>query len=98
MENNALIEEDITKGYILGTIQLFDLNGEKLDIEIKDLGQGNYEFIMPDTDVYVDLVLSLVPVNPETYDIAYVLVFGLLFSSVLIGVLYSVRRSYRKYE
>ncbi len=89
--------KDIKKGYVFGTVALFDLDGKKLDVEIKKIGDGIYEFIMPESDVYVDLVLTPVPVNPETYDGANIVIILLLFSAVLMGILYSIKKYYKKY-
>ena len=90
--------KDIDKGYVFESVVLSDLEGNKLDIEIKKIDAGIYEFIMPESDVYVDLVLSLVPVNPETYDNASLVIIILLISSIILGLLYSAKRLIKRYE
>ena len=89
--------KNISKGYVLGEVLLLDLDGNELDIEMKNLGNGLYEFVMPDNDVYIDLVLTTVK-NPNTFDNVYIIVILLFISAIFIGVLYSVGKGLGKFE
>ena len=88
--------KNISKGYVLGEVLISDTEGNKLDVELKDLGNGNYEFVMPENDLYIDVVLT--SVNPRTADNAYIIIILLVASAIFSGVLYTLRKGINKFE
>jgi hypothetical protein len=88
--------KNISKGYVLGEVVISDTDGNKLDIELKDLENGNFEFVMPESDLYIDVILT--SVNPRTADNAYIIVIILVASAIFSGVLYTLRKGINKFE
>lgn len=88
--------KNISKGYVFGSLVINSDSGTKLDVQVKDLGNGRYEFTMPSSNVYIDAVLTTV--NPRTYDNTYIIVILLFASAIFLGVLYILRRNVNQFE
>lgn len=64
------------------------------EIEYKKNKDGQYEFIMPNSDVLIDAIFTKKEVNPETTDFI-VIVFGILLIVSLV-ILYIKHRNIMK--
>lgn len=88
--------KNISTGYALESIIITVEGKENSNINLKDLGNGNYEFIMPRANVYVDAILTTV--NPRTYDNTSLIIILLFASAIFLGVLYILKKGVNQFE
>ena len=92
----TLSVKNVSKGYGFGSIVLYDGEGNKIALELTEVSEGVYEFTMPESDVYVDVILTTV--NPETYDNTSIIVIILIVSTIFLAVLYTLKKGVEKFE
>lgn len=87
-----VVNIELEEGYSIENITILDMDNN--EIEYKKNKDGQYEFIMPDSDVLIDAIFTKKEVNPETTDFI-VIVFGVLLIVSLV-ILYIKHRNIMK--
>ena len=94
--NNELLEEGIVvlfrvetkKDYLLSGLEIKDENGN--NVEFREIGNGEYEFIMPATNVTItpqfkdNNIINQITTNPKTGS-NIMLVLGIIFINLVFG-------------
>lgn len=77
-----VVNIELEEGYFIENITILDMDNN--EIEYKKNKDGQYEFIMPNSDVLIDAIFTEKAVNPETTDFILITFIILIISLVII--------------